>query len=278
MGGEGNGHGEDEATGVVGVLAEEIDAGGRDAVEGLAGRGRGGLRWKGYLRDGKKFISAADDKATSYLVMTCGRKYDAGEVLRRLGGEIGGRGGAELVDGEPGLLVGAEGVEGGGAGVAEGVEVVDQRDAAVLEGELGDREDVLGLVEIVAGVAVGEALGLDVADPGLIDVGDDLVASGGFGEAGGVGLEAGGVLVALVAIEDADGNVDGEAGGVFGSGAVVLAFEGGVGGAVGDGEAGVGVGGGDAEARGGVVGAVGEGGLDELVLGLGRRRAGRCRR
>ncbi len=182
------------------------------------------------------------------------------------------------MDGEPGLLVGAERVEGGGAGVAEGIEVVDQRDASVLEGELSDIEDVLGLVEIVLAVAVGESLGLDVADPGLVDVRDDLVASGGFGETGGVGLEAGGDLVALVAIEDADGDVDGEAGGVFGSGAIVLAFEGGIGGAVGDGEAGVGVGGGYAEARCGVVGAVGEGGLDELVLGLGTRRAGRRRR
>ena len=49
------------------------------------------------------------------------------------------------MDGEPGLLVGVEGVGGGGAGVAEGVEVVDEGDAAVLEGELGDGEDVLGL-------------------------------------------------------------------------------------------------------------------------------------
>ncbi len=184
------------------------------------------------------------------------------------GGEIGGGGCAELMDGEPGLLVGVEGVEGGGAGVAEGVEVVDEGDAAVLEGELGDGEDVFGLVEVVLAVAVGEALGLDVADPGLVDVGDDLVAGGGFGEAGGVGLEAGGGLVALVAIEDADGDVDVEAGGPLGAGEVELAFEGGVGGAVGDGEAGVGVGCSDAEAGCGVVGAIGERGLDELVLGL----------
>ena len=166
------------------------------------------------------------------------------------------------------MLVGAEGVEGGGAGVAEGVEVVDEGDAAVLEGVLGDGEDVVGLVEVVLAVAVGEALGLYVADPGLIDVGDDLIAGGGFGEARGVGLEAGGGFVALVAVEDAEGDVDGEAGGVFGAVAVVLGFEGGVGGAVGDGEAGVGDGGGGAEAGGGVVGTVGERGLDELVLGL----------
>jgi hypothetical protein len=38
------------------------------------------------------------------------------------------------MDGEPGLLVGVEGVKGGGAGVARGIEVVDQSDAAVLEG------------------------------------------------------------------------------------------------------------------------------------------------
>ncbi len=119
------------------------------------------------------------------------------------------------MDGEPGVLVGVEGVEGGGAGVAEGVEVVDQRDAAVLEGELRDGEDVLRFVEVVSGEAVGEALGLGVADPGLVDVGDDLVVGGGLGEAGGVGLEAGGLLVALVAVEDAEGDVDVEADGVL---------------------------------------------------------------
>ena len=46
------------------------------------------------------------------------------------------------MDGQPGLLVGGEGVVSGGAGVAEGVEVVDERDAAVLEGVLGDGENV----------------------------------------------------------------------------------------------------------------------------------------
>ena len=142
---------------------------------------------------------------------SCGARSAMGRGLG-LRDQFGGGGGTELMDGEPGLLVGIERVEGGGAGIAEGVEVVDERDAAVLEGELGDGEDVFGLVEVVLAVAVGEALGLNVADPGLIDVGDDLVAGGGFGEAGGVGLEAGGVLVALVAIEDADGDVDGEAG------------------------------------------------------------------
>jgi hypothetical protein len=47
------------------------------------------------------------------------------------------------------LLVGVEGVEGGGAGVAEGVEVVDERAASVQKGVLGDGEDVFGFVEVV---------------------------------------------------------------------------------------------------------------------------------
>ncbi len=36
--GEGDGHGEDESAGIVGVLAEEVDASGRDAVYRFAGR------------------------------------------------------------------------------------------------------------------------------------------------------------------------------------------------------------------------------------------------
>ena len=110
---------------------------------------------------------------------------------------------------------------------------------------------------------------LDVADPGLIDVGDDLVAGGGFREAGGVGLEAAGGFVALVAIEDADGNVEGEAGGAVGSKAVVFGFEGGIAGAIDDGKAGAGICCRDAEVGRGVIGAIGERGLDELILGLG---------
>jgi hypothetical protein len=73
----------------------------------------------------------------------------------------------------------------------------------VLEGVLGDGEYVARFIEIVFAEAVGEALGLDEADPCLIDVRDDLIACGGFGEARGVGLEARSLLVALVAVEDA---------------------------------------------------------------------------
>ena len=173
------------------------------------------------------------------------------------------------MDGVPGGGEGVEGVGGGGAGVAEGVEVVDEGEAAVLEGELRDGEDVLRLVEVVLAEAVGEGLGAGVADPGLVDVGDDLVAGGGLAEAGGVGLVAGGLLVALIAIEEAQGDVDGEAGGVVGAGTVVLAFEGGVGGSVGDGEAGVGFGGSDGGLGGGEVGTFGEGLLDEASAGSG---------
>ncbi len=92
--------------------------------------------------------------------------------------KVGGGGEAELVDGHPGLLVGVEGVGGDGAGVAQGVEIVDQGEAAVVVAELGDVEDVLRFVEVVAVVAVGEDLCVGVAGPGLVDVGDDLVAGG----------------------------------------------------------------------------------------------------
>jgi len=49
------------------------------------------------------------------------------------------------VDGDPGLLIGVERVGGDGARIAQGVEVVDEREVAVLVAEAGDVEDVFGL-------------------------------------------------------------------------------------------------------------------------------------
>ena len=129
------------------------------------------------------------------------------------------------MDGHPGLRVGVEGVGGDGAGFAEGVEVVDQGEAAVLVAEAGDVENVLGFVEVVAVVAVGEELGVGIGGPGLVDVGDDLVSRGEYGEAVGLGGVSGGLLIALVAVEDADGDVEGEAYGVVRAVAVVVGFE-----------------------------------------------------
>ena len=58
------------------------------------------------------------------------------------------------MDGQPGLLVGAQGVVGGRTEVTEGVEVVDQGDAPVLERVLRDVQDIVGLVQIVIVEAV----------------------------------------------------------------------------------------------------------------------------
>ena len=76
---------------------------------------------------------------------------------------VGCGGEAELVDGHPGLRVGVQGVGGDGARVSQGVEIVDQCEAAVLVAEFGDVEDVLRFVEVVSVVAVGEDLGVGVA-------------------------------------------------------------------------------------------------------------------
>jgi hypothetical protein len=65
------------------------------------------------------------------------RLFDCG-----LWNEFHRTGSAHLVDGQPCLLISVERVARGGAGIAKGVEVVDERDAAMLEGELGDAEDI----------------------------------------------------------------------------------------------------------------------------------------
>jgi hypothetical protein len=88
----------------------------------------------------------------------------------------------------------------------------------------------------------------------------------------GLGGVFGGLFVALVAVEDADGDVEVEADGVFGAGAVVVGLERGVGGAVGVGELDLRVGDGDGGQRGFEVGARGEGFLLEVVHGDGNGR------
>ena len=102
-------------------------------------------------------------------------------VALGLGRDVSGGGVADLVNGNPGCGIGGEGVRGGGAVVAEGVDVIDEGEAAVLVAELGDVEDVLGFGEVMVVVAVGEAFAGDVGDPRLVDVGVDLVADGELG-------------------------------------------------------------------------------------------------
>ncbi len=149
------------------------------------------------------------------------------------------------MDGLPCLLVGVERVGGDGAGFAQGIEVVDEGEATVLIAEAGDVEDVFGFVEVVTVVAVGQDLRVDVAGLGLVDVGDDLVVYRRDGGAVGLGGVFGCLFVALILVEDADWDIEDEADGVFGSGAVVVGFDGGVGGTVGVGKFYLGIGDGD---------------------------------
>src|ERR1700723_758062 len=95
----------------------------------------------------------------------------------------------------------------------------------MLVGKLRDRQDILRFREIVTVVAIGKYFRRCVSDPGLVHVGIDLVLRCDLAEAVGLRQVFGGVFVALVAVEDAQGNVDTEAGGIIGSGAVVFALE-----------------------------------------------------
>ena len=70
------------------------------------------------------------------------------------------------------------------------------------------------------------ALGGVEGEPSLIDVGDHLIAGGGDGEAAGLDFVAGALLLALVAVEDAQRNGDADAEGVIGAAAFVLGWPG----------------------------------------------------
>ncbi len=63
------------------------------------------------------------------------------------------------MDGLPSGGVGVECCGGGGAGSAEGVQIVDEGEAAVIVCEAGDCEDVGRLVQVVLAEAVGEGAG-----------------------------------------------------------------------------------------------------------------------
>jgi len=105
--------------------------GGGDAVNPFA---VGGLVEGHGAEDGREHHAGGVD-VNEVLVQ---RLFDCG-----LWHEFHRAGSAHLVDGQPGLLISIERVAGGGAGIAEGVEVIDECDSAVLEGELRDAEDVL---------------------------------------------------------------------------------------------------------------------------------------
>src|ERR1700750_2446791 len=115
------------------------------------------------------------------------------------------------MDGEPYLRICSKAANPDGAIVTQGREVVEQGSVAVAIAELQVVADVRGLVQVMAVVTLGEALSGVVGHPGLIDVGDDLVARGGNSEAAGLDLVAGALLFALIAIEDAQRDVEAKA-------------------------------------------------------------------
>src|SRR5579875_3194917 len=135
-------------------------------------------------------------------------KERIGRLQPYLGNQFRRAGLAELVDGNPCLLIGIQGIRGGATRVPERIEVVDERDAAVIESKAGNRKHVGGLVQVMRAVTVGEDLRLHIRDPRLVDIGGDLIAGSSQGELRGVDGEARYLLVALVAIEEAQGDVD----------------------------------------------------------------------
>jgi signal transduction histidine kinase len=76
---------------------------------------------------------------------------------------------AQLMDSKPGLRVGIQSIESCRPVILQGAQVVQQRQTAMLVGELGDAQDILRLFQIVTVVAIRERLRGDIACPGLID-------------------------------------------------------------------------------------------------------------
>ena len=91
--------------------------------------------------------------------------------------------------------------------------------------ELRDVQDVLRFVEIVPVIPVREHLRVGVADPGLIDVGDDLVADSKLSEAAGLRDIFTCLLVALVTVEQTKRKVEAEGGRVVRAIAIVVGFD-----------------------------------------------------
>ncbi len=96
-----------------------------------------------------------------------------------------------------------------GSVVAQGREVIEQRGITVAIAELQIIADVPGLIQVVAVVALRQALRRIERHPGLIDVRDHLIASGSNSEAAGADLVARALLLSLVAIKDSQGDPQG---------------------------------------------------------------------
>src|SRR5580658_10440269 len=94
----------------------------------------------------------------------------------------------------------------------------------MVEGESRNPEDICALVQIVATKAVGKRASLHVTNPGLVYIGRDLVAGGGLGKSGGVDRQPRCLLIALIAVKDAERDIHVEASSVLRPSAFVLAF------------------------------------------------------
>ena len=137
------------------------------------------------------------------------------------------------MDRHPGLRVRIERIGGHRSRLTQSIKVIDQGKSAVLIAEPRYLEDVLRLIEIVSVVAVRKHLGVRVPSPALIDIGNDLVARSKLGKAASLGDVLARLLIPLIAIEDAQRNVQREANGVVRPIAVVVGLKRGVCSAVG---------------------------------------------
>src|SRR5271170_4928322 len=76
--------------------------------------------------------------------------------------------------------------------------------------ELGNIEDILSFIQIMPVVPVREHLRIRIADPGLINIRDHLVARSQLGETRGLSSVFGSLLVALVPVKEAERNAHAE--------------------------------------------------------------------
>jgi hypothetical protein len=78
----------------------------------------------------------------------------------------------------------------------------------MLIAELRDIEHILRFIEIVPVVAIRKHLGIDVANPGFVDISNNLIANCNLSEPAGLREVFAGLFVALVAIEQTQRNAE----------------------------------------------------------------------
>src|SRR6202044_3162131 len=117
---------------------------------------------------------------------------------------------------------------GHGPRVSYSVEVVNQRKPTMFIAELRNIEDVLSFVNIVPVIPIREYLCIHIADPRLVDIRDDLIPRSQLAETRGLGSVFGSLLVALVAVKQAQRNAKAKGGRILRSITVVVGLNRGV--------------------------------------------------